>query len=334
MAKDLLSGTEKIFHKIINGNANDDEKKIFYELLERDSELRNNFHHFKNLFVLSKNYVISDEKIKKEKFQHLWCTINHSNPRILPKFLRYAAMIILILSFGYLFNILIPEPEQSLVLIQQNEYKTNKGSISSIRIEDGSVIWLSSETNLILEKYSDGRINARVNGEAYFDLIPNADRNLLVDMGYFKIRDIGTSFNVRAYNQENIITVSLAAGTIDLLNKGNEPLLSLKPQELISFNKQTKGITVSEKDPAIVSAWKDNKFVFIDRTLAEICKELENWYNVEIIIANKDLAGIRYTSVVKRTANLESVLKLLKISDNIKYKIISRKEAADLVKIY
>ncbi len=334
MSTELMPGLEEIFLKIMEGKASAEEKKTFYEFLETNSIYRNDFHHYKNIFVLSKENNATDGRMKKEQFKRLWENIEHPVQRRLRQFLRIAAMIVFLLSVGYLINNLTPESESDIALVQQYEYKTNKGSISSIRIEDGSVIWLSSETELFLEKYSDNRIIARMNGEAYFDLVPDTERNFLIDLGYFMVRDIGTTFNVRAYNQENNISVSLATGIIDLISKNNEPLLSMKPQELISFDKETKNISVMEKDPAIISAWKDNKFVFIDRTLADICKELENWYNVEIEIANSELASIRYTSVVKRTSNLESVLKLLRVTDNIQYKIISREEAADIVKIY
>ena len=93
-------------------------------------------------------------------------------------------------------------------------------------------------------------------------------------------------------------------------------------------------MTVSEQDPTIASAWKNGKFVFIDKTLAEICHDLENWYNVKIIIDNKALADTRYTSVIKRTTTIKLVLQMLALTDKINYKITDKKEGNDVVLIY
>ena len=93
-------------------------------------------------------------------------------------------------------------------------------------------------------------------------------------------------------------------------------------------------MAVSQQDPSISTAWKDGKFVFINKSLTDICLELENWYNVEIIISNKTLASTRYTSVIKRTTTVKMVLKMLALTDQIKYKIDERKEVRDIVYIY
>ncbi|MBC8004722.1 MAG: DUF4974 domain-containing protein, partial [Verrucomicrobia bacterium] len=85
------------------------------------------------------------------------------------------------------------------------------------------------------------------------------------------------------------------------------------------------------QDPSVVIAWKDGKFVFIDQPLAEICKELENWYDIEIQIEDQKLAETRYTSVVKRTTTVEMVLKILAVTDQIKYEIINKKEGKDII---
>jgi ferric-dicitrate binding protein FerR (iron transport regulator) len=93
-------------------------------------------------------------------------------------------------------------------------------------------------------------------------------------------------------------------------------------------------MAVSQQDPSIATAWKDGKFVFMNETLSDICLELENWYNVEIIISNKSLAKARYTSVIKRTTTVKMVLKMLALTDKINYKIDERKEVRDIVYIY
>ena len=102
----------------------------------------------------------------------------------------------------------------------------------------------------------------------------------------------------------------------------------------MQFDKQTNHMNVTKQDPSIAAAWKDGKFVFIHKSLAEICRELEAWYNVRIEINNKSLANTRYTSVIKRTTTVKLVLEMLSLTDKIHYKITDRKEGKDLVYIF
>jgi ferric-dicitrate binding protein FerR (iron transport regulator) len=165
-------------------------------------------------------------------------------------------------------------------------------------------------------------------------MVPDPKRDFVVDLGVFKVRDIGTKFDIRAYHDEQVIYAALSDGQIDFIKNENVPVLSLKPGEYMQFNKQSNHLVVSKQDPSIATAWKDGKFVFIHKTLGEICRELETWYNVQIIIQNKALENTRYTSVIKRTTTVKLVLKMLSLTDKINYKITDRKEAKDIVYIF
>ena len=327
--------SDEIFIKILNNSASEVEKSDFYQSLEKDSGLRESYHQYKNLFAVSTTGNLKYSDLQKTSFGRFWNRVNPAVEFGIIKFWhRYAAVFIVALALGFLLNHLIVGPKEIQAFVQQIEYTSEKGSVSTIHLEDGSHIWLSSASKLILHKNSTGEMSAKLDGEAYFDLVPDQSRKLTVDLGNFKVKDIGTKFNIRAYTAEADIFTTLVIGQIDLFDSSEKPLLSMKPGEYLQYNKQTNRMVVTQRDPTIATAWKDGKFVFIDKTLGEICKELENWYNVEIIISNKSLANSRYTSVIKRTTTVSMVLKMLSLTDKINYKITDRKEARDIVTIY
>ena len=180
-------------------------------------------------------------------------------------------------------------------------------------------------------------MSAQMHGEAYFDLVPSHKRKFSVDMGTFKVKDIGTKFNIRSYGDEAGVYTSLVEGKIEFLSMSDQSLLIMKTGEYMTFDKQSKKMMVSAQDPTIACAWKDGKFVFIDKTLKEICHDLENWYNVKIVIENKALADTRYTSVIKRTTTIKLVLQMLALTDKINYKITDKRRKRrrnDLLKKY
>ena len=327
--------TEEIFIKILNDTATTAEKSSFYQAMEADSAQREIFLSYKNLYTLSTIYNSKQIDLQKDSFDKFWCK---SNPAkgfgIFEFWYRYAAVFVVALILGFLMQYLLPRQQQIQRLARNIEYTSEKGSVSTIHLEDGSAIWLSSASKLTIHTSPDGEMTAQLCGEAFFDLVPDPTRRLTVDLGKLKVKDIGTKFNIRAYSIESGIYTMLLDGRIGLFNKENIAIGSMEPGDYLQFEKKSKKMIVSHRDPTIATAWKDGKFVFIDKSLSEICRELENWYNVEIIISKPSLANTKYTSVIKRTTTVSMVLKMLSLTDKINYKILDRKEAKDIVTIF
>jgi transmembrane sensor len=327
--------SEVIFRKILDNTATDSEKSGFYESLEADNDQREVFQQYKNINSISNFKAAKYADIQRRSFDGFWKRVKPiSKSRRIQMSVRYAAVFMIALSVGYFMRYLVPLKKEVQVMSEHIVYTSEKGSVSTIHLEDGSAIWLSSGSKITLDRSSTGEMSALLNGEAYFDLIPSNVRKFTVDLGYFKVKDIGTKFNVRAYSFEPNVFATLVDGKIDLFKGGDNSILSMNPGEYLKYDKQTSKMAVTQQDPSISTAWREGKFVFIDKTLGEICKELENWYNVEIIIKNKALANNKYTSVIKRTTTVKMVLKMISLTDKINYKIDERKEVRDIVYIY
>lgn len=317
----------EIFEKILTNRASATEKEEFFHLLENDPEKQADYYRYKNLYVVSSIDTHKYTAESRTSFNNFWNLVQPSKRKtVLSGWMRYAAIFILALMMGFMANYLLnSNPKYHIA------YSSQKGSVSRIKLQDGSDIWLSSGTNLVIDQNEEGEMVAKLDGEAYFNLIPDPTRRFSVDLGSFQVKDIGTSFNIRAYESEPTIVTTLVEGRIELLKNSGEVLLAVMPGELVKYNKQTNQMLVNRQDPSVVTAWKEGKFVFIDQPLAEICKELENWYDIEIQIQDQKLAQTRYTSVVKRTTTVEMVLKILAVTDQIKYEIINKKEGKDII---
>ena len=327
--------SEEIFSKILNNSASEVEKGDFYKLLEEDNALREMFYMYKNLNTISILSVNKDIQLQQDSFERFWNRVKPVKAnRMAQVWYKYAAVFILALSLGFLLHYLVPANKEVNLLTQHITYTSEKGSVSTIHLEDGSSIWLSSASKITLHRSSNGEMSAELNGEAYFDMIPDPARKFTVDLEYFKVKDIGTKFNIRAYSFEPSVFTTLVDGKIDLYKNGDKPAMSMIPGDYLNYDKKSNLMAVYQQDPSISTAWKDGKFVFINKTLSEICLELENWYNVEIIIRNKSLAKAKYTSVIKRTTTVKMVLKMLALTDKINFKIEERKEVRDIVYIF
>lgn len=327
--------SDELFIRIINGSATEAEKRSFYQELEVNNELKEAFFQYKAIYAVSLSNEKRISNYSSGSFENIWNRLNPARVSSLrERWYKYAAIFVVALLLGITVQYVITANREIPVYSQQIDYSSEKGAVSTIHLEDGSSIWLSSGSRISIIKKSTGEMSAILNGEAYFDMVPDPRRDFVVDLGFFKVKDIGTKFDIRAYREEQVINVALADGRVDFYKNGAAPVLSLKPGEYMQFNKQSSHMAVSRQDPSLATAWKEGKFVFIHKTLGEICHELESWYNVEIVISDKSLANTRYTSVIKRTTTVKLVLNMLSLTDKINYKITDRKEEKDFVYIY
>ena len=315
--------------KILQNQATEEEKNMFFSKCEADQEFRDEFIRLKNLWTLSVGEKHND---KMQQFKQFWAKVDHMKQQKAKKlFLRigkYAASIMLVIGLSYLIN---PNLKGSGDGDLIQTFTSEAGSVSSIELKDGSRIWLSSGSELRFTEKTKKRVVASLSGEAYFEIEHNDKREFIVNVDKLRIYDLGTKFNIKAYKQDHEINATLIEGIIDIQNTKGNRLLKMKPNEHFSFNKSNNKYHLENIDPTLVTAWKDGKFVFIDKTLRQVCDELERWYDVDIIINNRSIESEKYTSVLKRTTTIKQMLEMLKYATGIKYKITINKNGADVI---
>ena len=319
----------KIVAKILKGEASEQEKNGFFNACEANPELKEEYIRLKNLWALS----IEEQAPNKQKsFEQFWATTrrNQSNRlrRIVFEVAKYAA--ILVVSFGLaLFVNSKFSADNDFV----HTFSSEMGSISSIELNDGSKIWLNSGSQLHFTEKSKKRVVASLSGEAYFEIVHNPGREFLIDVDMVRIRDLGTKFNVKAYAEDDQITATLLEGKIDVQSTTGESLIEMNPSDHFSFHRLTNKYQLDKIDPSYAVAWKDGKFVFIDKNLREICNELEKWYDVQIVISNPELESEKYTSILKRTTVISHVLEMLRVTTGLKYEIKTKTNGPNMILI-
>ena len=140
--------TEEIFIKILKGTASEAEKNDFYQTMEEDSAQREIFISYKNLYAVSNIDQTKHSDIQKDSFNRFWSKANSAKGfRIFEFWYRYAAIFVVALLLGFMMQYLIPKQQQIQGFARQIEYTSEKGSVSTIHLEDGSDIWLSSASS-------------------------------------------------------------------------------------------------------------------------------------------------------------------------------------------
>ena len=202
------------------------------------------------------------------------------------------------------------------------------GSRIKFTLPDGSVGWLNSGSTI---KYALNFNQARVvqlSGEAFFDVKHEDSHQFVVKTKYMDVEVKGTAFDVAAYSDEDQIDVTLERGSVILKNDKLTVPVEMKPDEQVRYNYNKQTLTKEKVTAQYFSSWKEGKLMLRNASLDDLAKQLSRWYNVDVSVQNSQNADIRYRATFE-DENLNEVLRLLKISTSIEYKIEERVKQAD-----
>lgn len=330
MEKDLLA-------RILTGEASSTEKEEFYRKLRDSKEEVELFYEIKSLWLrssLSKTIVDVDYE-----FDSLWKKI-HLPVKITTysigrRILQYAAISLFLLGIGGISGYFMLKNQVEVAEMGIQKYTATKGSVSTVEFADGTKIWLNSGSELT---YREDRKNkqrlAELHGEAFFEVKHRADFPLMIKVNDIVIRDLGTTFNIKAYAEDKSVETSLVEGKADILSEKGSSLVALNPGESAIYDTENKKIEIKPIANTILSAWRDGKFVIRDQRLEDIFKELSRWYDVKFQFENQALRDYRYTGNIKKSTTAQHVMKMLKLTANFNYKIIEKTTEPDLITIY
>ena len=223
-----------------------------------------------------------------------------------------------------------------------NEIVTKRGSKSSIKLPDGTIVRLNTDSRLTYLNFAAGNTReVTLVGEAYFDVAHDSSRPFIIHTGKINIKVLGTSFNVRNYPQDKESETSLIKGKIEVSLKSRpEDIIILKPTEKLIIAKEQDELSAATKvksgnDNKVVltsitylrhdslvaeTSWLNDKLVFVNQPLEKIAIELERKYAISITFKEEKVKKYRYTGVFENVS-LEKVFQLIKYSKNINYKI-------------
>ena len=322
---------------ILTGKATLAEKEEFYRHLENDEEEKELFFEVKSLWLRATMHHSSVD-IDSE-FEDLWQQLTHEKNRTRRMFgrrvLRYAAMVILILGIGGVAGYFVSQKSFEYPETGIQKYTATRGSVSIVELADGTKIWLNSESELTFrEDRKNKQRFAELTGEAYFEIAHREDFPFLVKAGQLMVRDLGTTFNIKAYAGENTIETSLVEGEADVLTSSGKTIVALRPGESALYAVDENAMEIRSISDNVLSAWRDGKFVIRDQRLEDIFKELSRWYGIEFQFENDALRDYRFTGNIKKTTTALHVLKVLKTATEFNYRVIERVDQPDTVIVY
>jgi len=199
-----------------------------------------------------------------------------------------------------------------------------KGHISKCILPDGTEVWVNTGSTITYDAatFNQETREIKLSGEAYFDVVKNAEKPFVVKTTMASINVTGTSFNIKSYPESGIFETVLSEGSIEMiLNSSAHQTVQLVPGERAIFDINKKGISIEEVDAEIFSAWRNGEILFKDATLNDLLKELERIYNIRFQLKDKQLGEFRFRGMFSYNNNLIDALEKIKRTSGIGYYI-------------
>ena len=310
---------EKQFTKYLNGTANpvefaevikaicsdDNKDNVSFEILKLwEDTLKKAIENKENSQLLDKIHhriALEESKSIARRF------ILYRN------LLKVAAVLItgLIISTFFLYT----KPEKQFNLATIETVTTPYGARTSFKLPDGSEVWMNSGSTLSFPKQYAATRNVELTGQAYFKVIKDG-KPFIVKTRLGAIEVMGTSFDVKAYNDETVET-TLVEGSVKVSNNTNQ-LETLKPGQQSAITPDNQ-LSIKEVNTELSTSWREGRLMFVNEPFANVAKALERWYNVKIELQGEKLKKLGYTGTIEMETFVE-VLELINATTSIKYK--------------
>ena len=183
-------------------------------------------------------------------------------------------------------------------------YVTGVGEQRTARLDDGTTIVLNTGTELHVEFTERLREVRLLKGEALFNVARDAKRPFRVLSDRTVAQAIGTSFVVRRQAEQTIVIVIEGQVAVASQSHLAEPALAGLPRESLRVAAGVRARVADDviettpvANPAAVTAWRSGRLIFDGETLAEAVAEFNRYNEVQIVVADPQLAGERLSGV-------------------------------------
>lgn len=229
------------------------------------------------------------------------------------KWLAAAAVITVFTVAGmWLFN-------HDWITEEQSVHPVSYTNRQFVNLPDGSIVLLNDSSELTFsDSFGKQLRQVTLSGEGYFDIKHDPSRPFIVHTGDVITKVLGTAFNVKA--GENEIVVTVTRGKVEVGD-------SKKVYEQLTPNQQIKVSTINDKFEKLevnteeVVAWKDDWLILDKVTMERAAELISGQFNVKAVIANNEIKDCVINARFIHHERLEQVVATIASLHNATYKI-------------
>ena len=195
-----------------------------------------------------------------------------------------------------------------------SDYRTGTAELRNITLEDGSVVTLDAGSAIAVRYATSRREVALLSGQAFFDVVPAADRPFVVVADDVTVTVTGTTFDVRS--SAGTIAVAVRSGTVEVaLDHGRRLAATLTPGERLEIDRAAGRVAKSDILPTDVAAWRERRLIVDRATVAEVVEELGRHYAGVMMVRDRAFAERRVSGVFDLRQPVEALQAAVRTHD-------------------
>lgn len=203
-----------------------------------------------------------------------------------------------------------------------NTISTPRGGYYPLKMADGTIAVLDAASSISYPVTFTGKERVvAITGQVYFEVTHNAALPFKVKARGQLIEDLGTKFNVSAYDDEIFIRTTLVDGSVKV-TKGQRAVV-LRPGQQATAELNNDKIHVAAVDTEDAIAWKNGQTSFKGENIQEIMRQVSRWYDVDIAYSGL-MPQRKFSGGISRKAELSDLLKILEFN-NIHFTVDGKK---------
>jgi transmembrane sensor len=229
------------------------------------------------------------------------------------RLLRYATILLLIILIPYFAwkatRIFSPR-QQAIELI---EVSVDQKKQTDIALSDGTRITLDAGSFFQYPpEFKEKTREVFLAGEGYFNVAPDGKKPFIVHANNAVIKVLGTSFNVRAWQHNRRVRVTVAEGKVSLKSEkaADEEAVVILEGQLSTLPEKGRPSEPGNVDVRKHLGWINREVFFDDTPFHEILYQLERWYDLHFILEDDSIASDRLTVHIQNKP-VEDILELI-----------------------
>lgn len=168
------------------------------------------------------------------------------------------------------------------------DYSTHIGEQTSIRLEDGSVAYLNTDTAFDVTWRDNERRVVLFRGEAEFEVAHDSSRPFRVQAGNTVTEALGTRFIVRYDDSAGAVTL-LEGKVRTAQTERKEAFITLHPGQRVTFDAQSlSGVLAA--DVSAAEAWRRGRLIMNFVTLKQVVAEINRYHRGQVTLLGDTLA--------------------------------------------
>lgn len=325
-----------LFQRFFDKNGTEEEKKALMTYINSADQ----DEYLKSLIDQTWENELPEYHQPDERAQEIFWEIMHhqsvnetpalsvtlQQPKQLRRWWRYAAAVLILVAATYWFS--TRHTGNTLAQNKTDQYSADTGELKTVQLPDGTVVTMNANSTIRLATgFNHSNRQLELTGEAFFKVVPNASKPFIIHTSQMDIRVLGTSFNVKAYPDDQNFETSLIQGSVEIsMNDEEKNNVILKPNEKIIVKNRKPAATNRRQISHIVAPvtissdssiqeinWTKNILDFNDESFEEIAKKIERWYGVKMSFENSKVRQLRFTIPIEKES-LDLAMKALQLA--------------------